>query len=90
MLNGNQRLMYCGLLRSIHGGEFEPVCEKPQALLPDPGSPLDGRKQKAPPGGAGLSWRSVAPGKDYLAGALDVSVGLFDAEDDDVDFLCFL
>jgi hypothetical protein len=29
-LNGNQRLMYCGLLRPIHGWEFEPVCQKPQ------------------------------------------------------------
>ena len=42
-LNGNQRLMYCGLLRPIHGWEFEPVCRKPQA-----------QKTKAPPG-AGLS-----------------------------------
>jgi hypothetical protein len=49
-----------------------------------------GGKQKAPPGGVGLSWRSLAPGKDYLAGALDVSLGLFEDEDDDVDFLCFL
>jgi hypothetical protein len=24
-LNGNQRLMYCGLLRPIHEREFEPV-----------------------------------------------------------------
>ncbi len=24
-LNGNQRLMYCGLLRPIHGRKFEPV-----------------------------------------------------------------
>jgi len=24
-LNGNQRLMYCGLLRPIHGLKFEPV-----------------------------------------------------------------
>jgi hypothetical protein len=33
MLNGNQRLMYCGGLTPIHGSEFEPVCGKPQAPL---------------------------------------------------------
>jgi hypothetical protein len=42
-LNGNQRLMYCGLLRPIHGPKFEPVLTK--AASP---------KTKAPPG-AGLS-----------------------------------
>src|SRR5439155_1114684 len=31
MLYGNQRLVYCGLFRPIHGSKFEPVCEKPQA-----------------------------------------------------------
>src|SRR6516225_1975166 len=35
-LNGNQRLMYCGLLRPIHDGEFEPVWQKPQALRRPP------------------------------------------------------
>ncbi|HYP65422.1 MAG TPA: hypothetical protein VEQ14_03690, partial [Steroidobacteraceae bacterium] len=59
-LNGNQRLMYCGLLRPIHGWEFEPVCQKPQALRPPESraerAASDGRpaKTKAPPG-AGLS-----------------------------------
>lgn len=31
MLNGNQSLMYRGLLRPIHGDKFEPVWAKPQA-----------------------------------------------------------
>jgi hypothetical protein len=47
-------------------------------------------QQKAPPGGAGLSWRSLAPGEGYLAGALDVSLEGFCEEDDELDFLCFL
>jgi hypothetical protein len=56
-LNGNQRLVYCGLLRSIHGWKFEPVSAK--AASP---------KTKAPPG-AGLSQRQSA--NRYLAGAVD-------------------
>src|ERR1700704_6099983 len=34
MLYGNQRLVYCVLLRPIHGSKFEPVCGKPQAPAP--------------------------------------------------------
>ena len=56
-LNGNQRLMYCGLLCPIHGWKFELVWRKPQAP-----------KAKAPPG-AGLSQRQSAD--RYLAGAVD-------------------
>ena len=86
-LNGNQRLMYCGLLHPIHGREFEPVWGKaasPDAALArgaqrvrvaTAGDP----KTKAPPG-AGLSQRQSA--NRYLAGAVD--------DESVVDFLCLL
>src|SRR6266853_6841677 len=46
MLYGNQRLMYRGLFRPIHGSKFEPVCGKPQA----PASPpANGRARKQEP-----------------------------------------
>ena len=67
MLNGNQRLMYCGALTPIHGREFEPVCGKPQALpragvIGVRGRRVDGlrklidwrRKQRSPALWAGL------------------------------------
>ena len=56
-LNGNQRLMYCGLLRSIHGRKFELVWRSPQAP-----------KQK-PRLGRGFRERQSAD--RYLAGAVD-------------------
>jgi hypothetical protein len=46
-LNGNQRLMYCGLLRPIHGNEFEPVWFRPQV-------PGCGPQKKKPRCEAGL------------------------------------
>ena len=58
-LNGNQRLMYCGLLRPIHGWKFELLWQKPQAL-----------KQK-PRLGRGFRKRQSAD--RYLAGAVDES-----------------
>jgi hypothetical protein len=57
-LNGNQRLMYCGLLRPIHERKFEPVLAK--AASP--------KKQK-PRLGRGFRKRQSAD--RYLAGALD-------------------
>src|SRR5882757_67834 len=52
MLYGNQRLVYCGLSRPIHGSKFEPVCEKPQAPAP-PAGKRQGPKTRAPPLGRG-------------------------------------
>src|SRR5437016_4359326 len=72
MLNGNQRLMYCGGLTPIHGREFEPVCGKPQALpravvMGVRGRRVDGlrklidwlRKQRSPALWAGLRNQST-------------------------------
>ena len=55
--NGNQRLMYCGLLRPIHGPKFEPVSQNPQV-----------QKTKAPPGRGFRKRQSV---DRYLAGAVE-------------------
>src|SRR6267378_3363535 len=52
MLYGNQRLVYCGLSRPIHGSKFEPVCKKPQAPAP-PAGKRQGPKTRAPPLGRG-------------------------------------
>jgi hypothetical protein len=71
-LNGNQRLMYCGLLHPIHGRNLNPFGEKPQALRDLPSDrPPRGRwtvKQK-PRLGRGFRKRQSAD--RYLAGAFD-------------------
>src|SRR5439155_4947549 len=81
MLNGNQRLMYCGGLTPIHGREFEPVCGKPQAppravVIGVRGRRVDGlrklidwlRKQRSPALWAGL--RNQSTRADGLLGGL--------------------
>ena len=80
-LNGNQRLMYCGRLLSIHGRECELVCRKPQALGAVAVSAADGPIKKPRLGGGAL--HKVSQLSDcYFAGAVaDVSVE---------DFLLFL
>jgi hypothetical protein len=75
-LNGNQRLMYCGLLRPIHGGNLNPFGGKPQALKRRSEGPAAGvrrppqvtSKQK-PRRGRGFRERQSAD--RYLAGAVD-------------------
>jgi len=47
-LNGNQRLMYCGLLRPIHERKFEPVLAK--AASPKSKSPAWGGAFTTPVG----------------------------------------
>jgi len=89
-LNGNQRLMYCGLLRPIHDGEFEPVWQKPQALRRPPTrgwrrGAAAAQKNKSPAwGGAFANANQMGC---YLAGAVDASVVDFLLFD---DLLCFL
>ena len=63
-LNGNQRLMYCGLLRPIHGPKFELVCQKPQAP-----------KQKPR---LGRGFRNASRYDRYLAGGVDEEVSVVD------------
>ena len=69
MLNGNQRLMYCGLLTPIHGTNLNPVWGAPQA--PSPFGARVFEKQRAPPCEPGRG--SVTVRDCYLAGAFDES-----------------
>jgi hypothetical protein len=86
-LNGNQRLMYCGLLHPIHEREFELVWGKaasPEAALA--GAPAGvrlatgGTAKQKPRLGRGFRERQSA--NRYLAGAVD--------EESVVDFLFLL
>jgi len=82
-LNGNQRLMYCGLLRPIHDGNLNPFGGKPQALRRGSqatGSRGGGGQKQKPRLGRGFRKRQSAD--RYLAGAVD--------EESVVDFLLLL
>ena len=72
--------MYCGLLRPIHGREFEPVWQKPQALCAGIGRAAGAHRKKQKPR-LGRGFRKRQSGDCYLAGAVDESV---------VDFLLCL
>ena len=82
--------MYCGLLRPIHDGEFEPVWQKPQALRRPPTrgwrrGAAAAQKNKSPAwGGAFANANQMGC---YLAGAVDASVADFLLFE---DLLCFL
>jgi hypothetical protein len=81
MLYGNQRLMYCGLLRPIHGLKFEPVSRKPQAPRPRERRAASRlKKEPRPLKGRG---RCVPFARGYFAGAVEVS------DDEAVDFDVF-
>jgi hypothetical protein len=55
-LNGNQRLMYCGLLRPIHETKFEPVLAKAASPLRKlRAGPAGGNAKQKPRLGAGPS-----------------------------------
>jgi len=73
MLYRNQRLVYCGGLRPIHGRNLNPFSESRKPLSP-PAVTARAPKQKAPPflGRAGLHCKNQLS-RCYFGGAEDES-----------------